>query len=379
MIKRRLFTPGPVSAFPPALSAALDGNVHHRTPEFKEILADVVAGLRRIVGEPDQLYLFASSGTGAMEASVANLFSAGDQVLVASCGKFGERWIDLSKAYGLKPTVLQYPYGEPVRPEDIRAALSENSALRAVLMQACESSTGVQNDVETIAEMVRQSESLMIVDAITGVGTMNISARQGIDVIVCGSQKALMIPPGLAFLAMSERAWQRVAGSTLPKYYFDLRAARKSWDKDGQTAYTPATSLVVSLQASLREILRDGIDRLVENTANKARATRAAIQAMGLQVFAQRPANAMTAVKAPEGLPADKITGTLKQKFGIQVAGGQGELKGKIFRISHMGYVDHLDTLSLLAALEHTLRTLGVQVELGRALVEFQKVYAEVL
>lgn len=376
MIKKRLFTPGPVSSYPPALAAALDANIHHRTGEFKEILSEVVSGLRRMLGEPAEVFVFTSSGSGAMEAAVCNLFSAGDEVLIASCGKFGERWIDLAERFALKATVLKYTYGQPVSPLEIGSSLKANPKIRGVFVQACESSTAVQNDMEALAETVKDSNALLIADAVTGLGTMHVTVNMGVDVVVSGSQKALMIPPGLAVIGLSERAWKRVEGSTLPRFYFDLRAAKKAWDQSGQTPFTPATSLIVALRESIRVIESWGLDRLIRITENRARATRAGLKAAGLEIFAARPANAMTAVIAPEG-NADQITSRLKQNFGLQVAGGQGEMKGKIFRISHMGYIDHFDTLGVLSALELILKELGHPIELGRSLTEFQKVYAE--
>lgn len=376
MIKKRLFTPGPVSVFPPALSAALESNIHHRTAEFKEVLAQVMASVRRILGEPAQSFLLASSGSGAMEASVTNFFSPGDHVLVASCGKFGERWIELTQSYGLNARVLKFPYGEAVRPEDVAAALKENPAIRGVFVQACESSTAVQNDLDALARIVGAGDAILVADCVTGLGTMPVSCSNGVDVAISGSQKALMIPPGLGLIGISAKAWSRVEKASQPRYYFDLRAAKKSWDKEGQTPFTPATSLVLSLRASLQAIEDFGFDRLIRVTENRARATRAGLAALSLPVFARQPANAMTAVVAPGG-DAEKITSQLKQKFGLQVAGGQGELKGKIFRISHMGYIDHIDTLGVLSALEIVLKGLGHSVEPGSSLTAFQKVYSE--
>ncbi len=377
MIKKRLFTPGPVSVYPPALSASLESNIHHRTPEFKAILAEVVAALKRILGSPDELYLFASSGTGAMESAVTNFFSAGEEVLVASCGKFGERWIELVERYGLNATISKYAYGEPVQPDEIRAALRSNPRLRGVFLQACESSTGVQNDIDAVVEAVKGSDAILIVDAVSALATMPLSCKSGIDVLLSGSQKALMIPPGIAFTGISERAGKRVENATLPRYYFDLRTAKKAWEQNGQTAFTPPTSLILSLQKSLQSIEESGLERLIQLTENRARAIRAGLKALDLEIFAKRPANALTAVLAPEG-NAEKITAELKERFGLQVAGGQGEMKGKIFRISHMGYLDHFDLLGVLSALELVLKKRGYPVTLGRSLEEFQKIYSEV-
>jgi aspartate aminotransferase-like enzyme len=230
--------------------------------------------------------------------------------------------------------------------------------------------------MDELARIVRDSESILVADAVTGLGTMPIRVQDGIDVMVTGSQKALMIPPGLSIIGISNKAWRRVETANIPRFYFDLRAAKKAWDKEGQTTFTPATSLIISLRESLKAIEQLGMENLLRFTENRARATRAGLAAMGLSIFAKRPANAMTGVVAPNN-DADKVTSKLKQKFGLQLAGGQGELKGKIFRISHMGYIDHIDTLGVLSALELTLTELGIPVELGKSLTEFQKVYAE--
>ena len=377
MMKTRLFTPGPVSAYPPGLSAALEANIHHRTPEFKEILTNVTTSLKRVFGDPDHCFLFASSGTGAMEAAISNFFSAGDNVLVASCGKFGERWIELTRRFGLNPYILKSNYGETVHASEIGSYLRNSPQTKGVLIQACESSTGVQNDVEAIGKAVQGSDALLIVDAVSALATMPLSTKSGIDVLLSGSQKALMIPPGLSFLATTENAWKRVETATLPRYYFDLRAARKSWEQGGQTPFTPATSLILSLQKSLQAIEQVGLDQLIRLTENRSRATRAGLTAMSLELFAREgPANALTAVQFPD---ADRITSAMKKRFGIHLAGGQGDMKGKIFRISHMGYIDHFDLLGVLSALEFVLKDLGHPVTLGSSLLSFQKVYSEVL
>ena len=377
MIKSRLFTPGPVSVYPDALTASLDANIHHRTAEFKAILSDVMSRLKWILGNPDQAYLFASSGTGAMEAAVTNLFSSGEEVLVATCGKFGERWVELAQRFGLRSVLLRYEYGNAVEPEGIDAALKSNPRIRGVLLQACESSTGVQNDVDTIAAIVKKTDAILVVDAVSALATMPLSFESGIGVLVSGSQKALMIPPGLAMIGLSARAWKRIEANPSPRYYFDLRAARKAWEQNGQTAYTPATSLILSLRRSLETIQQWGLERLIQLTENRAKATRIAMNALSLEIFARRPANALTAVSV-SNQGAEKITAEMKRRFGVHLAGGQGELKDKIFRISHMGYIDHFDLLGVLSGLEIVLKQMGYSITLGRSLEEFQKVYSEV-
>jgi aspartate aminotransferase-like enzyme len=376
MLKNRLFTPGPVALYPPALAAALEANIHHRTPEFKKILSGVVSSLKRILGDPDHVFLFASSGSGAMEAAVTNFFSPEDEVAVASCGKFGERWIELTQRYELQAHILKSAYGEPARAEQIELLLKKNPQIKGVFLQACESSTGVQNDVESIARIVKPFGALVIVDAVSALATMPLTQKFGIDVLLSGSQKALMIPPGLSFMGVSQSAWSRVESARLPRYYFDLRSARKAWEQNGQTSFTPATSLILSLQKSLECIEQLGLERLIQLTANRAQATRAALKTLSLEIFAsEAPANALTAVCYPD---SDQITSQLKKRFGVHLAGGQGEMKGKIFRITHMGYIDHFDQLAVLSALELVLRDLGQNVSLGSSLQAFQNIYAEV-
>lgn len=379
MMKKRLFTPGPVSLYPPALNAALEANIHHRTSEFKAILGDVVSSLKRILGNPDHAYIFASSGTGAMESAVTNFFTPGDSVLVATCGKFGERWVELTSRFELKQKVIQVPYGQAIRPEQIEKELKADPSIRGVFVQACESSTAVQNDVQSMAKIVAATEAIFVVDCVSALATMPLSVQSGIDVLLSGSQKALMIPPGLSFVGVSQKGWKRVETSRMPRYYFDLKAARKSWDKDGQTAFTPATSLILSLRESLKAIESWGLDQLIKLTENRARAVRAGLAALNLELFAKdSPANALTAVAPPDGL-AEKITGLMKQKYGMHLAGGQGDMKGKVFRISHMGYIDHFDLLGVLSALELTLKELGQTVTRGASLQAFQNIAAEVL
>lgn len=376
MMKTRLFTPGPVSAYPPGLAAALESNIHHRTPEFKEILGDVMGSLKRVLGDPDLTFLFAASGSGAMEAAVTNFFSPGDAVVVASCGKFGERWIELTQRFGLSVHVLKSEYGNPVQPSEVGAYLRSHADVKGVLLQACESSTGIQNDVDAVAREMNGSEALLIVDAVSALATMPLSTGAGIDVLLSGSQKALMIPPGLSFLGMNAKAWERVESALLPRYYFDLRAARKSWEQGAQTPFTPATSLILSLQKSLQAIEEIGLAKLIRITENRSRATRAGLSALSLDLFAKSsPANALTAVKFHD---AEKVTSILKKRFGIHLAGGQGDMKGKIFRISHMGYMDHFDLLAVLSGLEFVLQEIGHEVTLGSSLQAFQKVYSEV-
>jgi aspartate aminotransferase-like enzyme len=384
--KNRLFTPGPTPLLPAAQTAMASFAAHHRTADFKALFQRVLTDMKEFIGTKNDVLVLACSGTGVMEAAVSNLTSPGDKVLVLTAGKFGERWRDLAKAFGCNADVLSAPYSETFSPEDIRARLTRD--VRAVFVQATESSTGVRHDVEGIAKMVRAhgDGTLFIVDAITGLGTTQLDVDGwGVDVIIGGSQKALMMPPGLAYCAVSERAWKRMDMTTSPRYYFDLRKERKSAAK-GETAYTPATSLFAAMGAALDFVrslgngnLAKGREELVHNAELCAEMTRAGAKALGLKLYASSPAAALTAICAPDGLDSGKIVKEFRESFDAVVANGQGEMKGKIFRIAHIGYYDYLDTIGILGALEHVLaRVTEKSVEYGAAVKAAQEVYARI-
>jgi len=382
--KNRLFTPGPTPLLPAAQTAMASFTAHHRTADFKNLFQRVLADMKEFIGTRNDVLVLACSGTGVMEASVSNLTSPRDKVLVLTAGKFGERWTELAKAFGCAVEVLSAPYGETFSLEDVRARLTDD--VRAVFVQATESSTGVRHDVQGIAKLARAAgdNTLLVVDAITGLGTTHLEVDAwGVDVIIGGSQKALMIPPGLAYCAISERAWRRMEIATSPRYYFDLRRERKSAAK-GETAYTPATSLFAALGAALDFIrgmgngnLAKGRESLVNNAELCAEMTRAGAQALGLKLYASSPAAALTAISSPGGVDSGKIVKEFRESFDAVVANGQGEMKGKLFRIAHIGYYDYLDTIGILGALEHVLaRTTARTVELGAAVRAAQQVYA---
>lgn len=383
--KNRLFTPGPTPILPAAQTAMASFAMHHRTADFRALYTRVLADMKDFVGTRNDVLVLASSGTGVMEGSVSNLTSPGDKVLVLTAGKFGERWRDLAKAFGCVVDVLSAPYGETLSLEDVRQKLTPD--VRAVYVQATESSTGARHDVEGIAKLVRAQgdQTLLVVDAITGLGTTHFDVDGwGIDVIIGGSQKALMIPPGLAYCAVSERAWGRMETSKSPRYYFDFRKERKAAAK-GESAYTPATSLFAALGAALDFIrqmgngdLVAGREALVDNAELAAEMTRAGAQALGLKLFApSSPAAALTAIQSPAGTDSSAIVKEFRESFAAVVANGQGEMKGKLFRIAHLGYYDYLDTIGILAALEHVLAGVtGRPVEYGAAVRAAQEVYA---
>jgi aspartate aminotransferase-like enzyme len=383
--KTRLFTPGPTPLLPAAQFAMAAADIHHRTPEFRALYTKVLRDLKTFVGTKNDVVLLSSSGTGAMEASVSNLTSPGDRVLVLSAGKFGERWVSLAKAFGCEVDVVSAPYGETFHLEEVRKALKPET--RAVYMQATETSTAVRHDVRRVAEILKQSgkNAVLVVDAITGLGTTHIDMDSwGVDVLIGGSQKAVMIPPGLSYLAVSDRAWDLMEISLNPRYYFDLRKERKNAAK-GESAYTPAVALIAALGAALDYIagqadgdLAQGRDKLVENAETIAAMTRAAVQALGLKLFApDAPAAAATAVLPPPGMDSGAFVKELKSRFAAVITNGQGEMKGQIFRIAHLGFFDYMDTIALVGALEqvaHALKLPGFAF--GKALIAAQEVFA---
>jgi aspartate aminotransferase-like enzyme len=388
LLKNRLFTPGPTPILPAAQTAMASFAMHHRTADFRALYTRVLADMKDFIGTRNDVLVLASSGTGAMEGSVSNLTSPGDKVLVLTSGKFGERWRDLAKAFGCVVEVISAPYGETVSLDEVRHKLTPD--VRALYVQATESSTGARHDVQGIAKLVRANgdDTLLVVDAITGLGTTHFDVDGwGIDVIIGGSQKALMIPPGLAYCAVGDRAWKRMETAKSPRYYFDFRKERKAAAK-GESAYTPATSLFAALGAALDFVrqmgkgdLAAGREALVNNAELAAEMTRAGAQALGLKLFAaSAPAAALTAIQSPAGVDSSAIVKEFRDGFAAVVANGQGEMKGKLFRIAHLGYYDYLDTIGILAALEHVLTSVtGKPVEYGSAVSAAQEVYARSL
>ena len=384
--KTRLFTPGPTPLLPAAQFAMAAADIHHRTAEFRALFQKVLAQLKVFVGTKNDVLLLSSSGTGAMEAAVANLTSPGDKVLVLTAGKFGERWTGLAKAFNLEPEVFTAPYGETFDLAKVRAALKPEH--KVIFTQATETSTAARHDIQAIAKLRDEvaPNALLVVDGITGLGTTHFDVDAwGIDVLIGGSQKAVMIPPGLAYLSVSEKAWAAMETSKNPRYYFDLRKERKNAVK-GESAYTPAVALVAGLGAALDYIagqaggdLEKGRIALIDNAQVNAEATRAGLVSLGFTLFAPTaPAAAATAVKVPEGMDSGAVVKALKAKFAAVIANGQGEMQGKIFRVAHLGFFDYLDTVAMLGAMEHIAKdTLGLPVKWGQAVAAAQEVYAK--
>jgi aspartate aminotransferase-like enzyme len=387
LTKNRLFTPGPTPLLPAAQLAMAAANVHHRTADFKALFQKVLTELKVFIGTQNDVILLASSGTGAMEASVANLTKPGDKVLVVSAGKFGERWSALTKTYCCVVEEVSAPYGETVSLDAVRAKLTPD--VRCVYIQATESSTGVRHDIKGVAGLVKEvnargGDVLLVVDAITGLGTTRMDVDGwGIDIIIGGSQKALMVPPGVAYMAVSERAWKRMEEPHSPAYYFDLRKERKNASK-GESAYTPAIALIAALSAALDYLrqsgkgdLAAGRDALIHNAEVSAEMTRAAAQALGLKLYTKTPTDALTAIVPPNGLDSGLIVKEFRNRFDAVVANGQGDMKGKMFRIAHIGYFDYLDTIAIIAAMEHVIAKVAGSVEFGAAVKAAQEVFAK--
>lgn len=376
MEKKYLFSPGPTMLPPEVLLKMAEPVMHHREPEFERILAEIREGLKYLFQTKNEVLTFTSSGTGAMEGAVSNILSKGDKALVVRGGKFGERWGEICKAYGIEFIPIDVEWGKAVDPKQIQKALASNPSVRGVYTQASETSTGAKHPIREIAEIVKKyEETVLVVDAITGIGVFDLPMDAwGIDVLISGSQKAMMLPPGLSFVALSDKAWKSVERSNLPKFYFDFKKELKSIQKN-QNAFTPAISLFVGLKESLRLIRKEGLEAVFRRHEKLAEATRAAAKALGLELYApDSPSNAVTAVKVPEGIQGGKLKNLFFEKFGITVAGGQDQAKGKIIRIAHLGYYERLDMVMVISALEMLLKEMGYRFELGAGVKAVEEV-----
>ena len=378
-MRSRLFTPGPTQ-IPEAVRIAAHAMPYHRGPAFKKMFLETLDHLKYFFQTQEDVLVLTCSGTGGMEACVANLLSPGDRVLAIEGGKFGERWAEISRAFGLEVVTLKVEWGKSPDLEEFKRWLQQNAGVQAVFCTHSETSTGALTDVKALAEIVRaHSEALFIVDGITSVGVLPFHFDQWqIDACVSGSQKGAMTPPGLAFVALSPRAWRRQQAGKLPRYYFDFAAARKA-AREGNTAWTPAITAITGLAEALRGIRQNGLEHYWQHYAHLADAARAGMQALRLEIFPQHPSNALTAVKAPPGIAGKEVVQTMREKHGATIAGGQGHLQGKIFRVTHMGDYDRLDMIALMSALELTLLELGWNFEPGAGLSAMQRAYHQQL
>src|SRR5947209_6239114 len=375
--KQRLLTPGPTPLYPPALHAMMAADIHHRTEDFRKAYRSCLADLKEVMGTAGDVLMFAASGTGAMDAAVSNLFSPGDKVVVCSAGKFGERWAEIVKAYGLDANVITVPYGSAVAPEQVRAALAAEPATKSVFVQASETSTGAAHDIEAMGRAIAKTGAIFVVDAITGLGTMPLDIDGwGLDVVIGGSQKAFMIPPGLAFMSISPKAWKMAEAATLPHYYFNFKKEKKSGDA-GESSWTPSTALILAMAEALKYVKQIGMAKLIENAQLLAEATRAGARALGLELFsAAAPGSSVTAIQPPPGLDSGVIVKEFRSRFGAIIANGQGTMKGKVFRIAHLGYFDFSDLFAMVAALEIILNANGYPVKYGTGVAAVQEIYA---
>jgi aspartate aminotransferase-like enzyme len=378
MRKEYLMTAGPTPVPEEVRARESQPIIHHRTKEHREIFKRISENLKPIFKTKNIVLTFTSSGTGAMEGTVANVLSPGDKALVIKGGKFSDRWAEICEAFGVEVIPIDVEWGEDADPKIVEQKLNDNPEIKVLFSTLCETSTGTLFPIKEYGEIISsRPNTILVVDAISGLGACDIQVDNwGVDVCVVGSQKALMLPPGLAFASVSEKAWKFVEESRLPKYYFDFKKARASLEKE-ETPYTPAVSLILALDTALRLLANEGIDNILKRHSILAEATRKAVQALNLELFSKRPANTVTAVKVPQGIEGKKIVDTLFYRYGVKVAGGQAHLKGKIFRIAHLGYMGYFDVITAISALELTLKDLGYPVVLGEGVKAAEEVFAK--
>ncbi|MDD5433825.1 MAG: alanine--glyoxylate aminotransferase family protein [Nitrospira sp.] len=376
-MKKYLLAPGPTPVPPEVLLRMAYPMIHHRSPDFAPIMEEVSSGLKWLFQTANDVLIMASSGTGAMEGSVSNFLSPGDKVITVNGGKFGERWGKICKAFGVNATEIKVEWGEAVNPQIIADLLKNDPAIKAVYVQASETSTGVAHDVKTIAGIVQNyPDTILVVDAITALGVFDLRPDEwGIDILVTGSQKALMLPPGLAFASVSNKAWKMNETAKCPRFYLDFKKERDNIRKN-TSAYTPAVTLIIGLQEVLRTLREEGLQNIFSRHSLLANATREGIKGFGLEIFPKSsPSDAVTAVTAPEGFDGQQIYKKLRERYGITAAGGQDHLKGKIFRLSHMGYCDKFDVITAIAGVEMVLKEMGYSGELGSGIRKAEELF----
>jgi len=375
MQKKYLLAPGPTPVPPEALLAMAMPIIHHRAPDFLPVLDSAKKGLQWLYQTKNDVLILCSTGTGGMEGSVTNFLSPGDEVLVVNGGKFGERWTKICQAYGMKVEELIVEWGHAVKADLVEAALKKNPKIRAVFIQANETSTGVYHDIKTVAAVVKKTDALFVVDAISALVAHDIRTDEwGVDVMIGGSQKGVMLPPGLAFVSVSDKAWKMADAAKTPKFYFNFKKERENLAKN-QTNFTSAVTLIIGLNSCIKMLQEEGLDKVFARHDRLARATRAGAAALGLKLFPKEsPSNALTAIEAPAGVDGQAIYKDLRVKYGITGAGGQDKLKGKIFRIAHLGYADTFDVITAIAGIEMVLKGLGHPVKLGTGVGAAQEI-----
>ncbi len=376
MKKDYLLTPGPTPLPPEVMEALAKPIIHHRTPQFQAILKEATEGLRYVFQTQNDVFILASSGTGAMEAAVCNLLSPGDSAIAVEGGKFGERWTELCSAYGIKAIPLKVEWGNAVEPKEIEKILNQDKDIKAVFVTLCETSTGVTHDIKAIAAVVKKTNAVLVVDAISGLGVLDLQTDNwAVDVVVSGSQKGLMLPPGLGFISLSQKAGKLIETSKCPKYYFSLKAAKKAIEKT-DTPFTPAIGLIIALTESLNMIKKEGLQNIFSYYSKLAKATREAAKALGLKIFAKEDcsSDAITAIEVPSGVNGEKMVEAMRDIYHVTIAGGQAELKGKVFRIAHMGYINEFDIITAISCLEKVLKEMKYSFQLGTGVAAAQRV-----
>ena len=382
MRKNYIMTPGPVPISEEVLMEHGRPLMHHRSPEFSKIFIEVTDKLKKFMQTSNDVLILTSSGTGAMEAAVTNAFSVGDKVLVVNAGNFGERFKKISAKFGLNVIALDYEWGDNANPADVKKSLDENPDIKGVMVQHSETSTGVINDIEAISKIVKGYPALMVVDAISGIGASELKVDEwGLDMVCGGSQKALSAPTGISFISISHRAWEAVEKSNIPKFYFDLTAAKKYIEKTPpQTPWTPGISIIVAMNKALDMFFEEGRENVYRRHRTLALAVQRACEKLGLELLVKDPGKrgvSVTSINVPEGIDGKLLTKTMRVKYGVTVAGGQGKLTGLIFRIGHLGYVGIFDVIIAISALEFALKEQGWKFELGAGVVEVEKVFME--
>lgn len=375
MLKRYLLAPGPTPVPPEVLLAMAMPVIHHRAPNFLPILDSAKKGLQWLYQTKNDVLILCSTGTGGMVGSVNNFFNRGDRVLVINGGKFGERWVKICQAYGLEVDEVIVEWGYAVKPEIIEEKLKKDGSIKGVFVQASETSTGVYHDIKTLASVVKKYEdTLFIVDAISALVAHDLRTDEwGIDIMIGGSQKGVMLPPGLAFVSVSEKAWKKAEISKLPKFYFNFKKERENLAKN-QTNFTSPVSLIVGLNESLKILQAEGLENVFKRHERLANATRKAVQALGLELYSKEsPSNAVTAIMTPPGIDGQAVYKNLREKYGITAAGGQDKARGKIFRIAHLGYSDRFDIIAAIAGIEMVLKGMDHPVKLGTGVAVAQE------
>jgi aspartate aminotransferase-like enzyme len=350
--------------------------IHHRTPQFQAVLKEANESLKYVFQTKNDVFILASSGTGAMEAAVVNLLSPADTALTIQGGKFGERWTEIAQANGINTEIIDVEWGKAVDSKEIEKKLKANPKIKAVFATLCETSTGVVNDIKAIGQVVKNTEAVLVIDAISGLGAIPLSTDDwSCDMVVSGSQKGLMLPPGLGFISVSPKAWKLIENSKCAKYYFDLKAAKKALDQ-ADTPFTPAITLIIALNEALKMMKQDGLENIFLRHKKMADAARQAAKALGLELFAPTAASdVVTAVKVPQGIDGEKLVKTMRDTFSVTIAGGQSELKGKVFRIAHMGFIEEFDIIVCISCLEKVLAQMGYKFNLGSGVKAAEEVF----